>query len=147
LAAAYLGLLQKLGYKRVTKIEWVGQRKLSKFLSIQPFIESWMAYAFGRIAFGFLISGFDHAHRFIGTLIPVLSSMGLGQSRNLLLPTTEQTIFFRTCKNTQKRAPMEIVFPMDLNLGSNLMALQETEKDPSVFPMDILTRTMRSSVN
>lgn len=92
LAVSYLGLVQKLGYKRVTKIEWVGQRKLSRFLSVQPFFESWMAYASGRLIVGFLISGFDHAHRFIETLIPVLSSMGLGQNQNLLLPTAEQTI-------------------------------------------------------
>ncbi|MBK9038081.1 MAG: hypothetical protein IPL83_02785 [Bdellovibrionales bacterium] len=113
LAVAYLGLVQKLGYKRVTKIEWVGQRKLGKFLSIQPFFESWMAYAFGRLTVGFLISGFDHAHRFIETLIPVLSSMGLGQNQNLLLPTTEQTIFLRICNHTQKKCQKSLIFPME----------------------------------
>lgn len=113
LAAAYLGVLQKLGYKRVTKIEWIGQRKLSKFLSVQPFFESLMLYGYGRLIVGFLISGFDHAHGFIQTLIPVLSSMGLGQNQNLFLPTNEETIFLRICKNTQKKCEKSLIFAME----------------------------------
>lgn len=94
LMASYLTLTKKMGYSRVTKIEWVGKKNLKQFLTIQPFAELVYTFIGGSVVGGLTFLGYDLAQNLIKTVVPVvLSSFGFSQNDLAPVCTAEDSAF------------------------------------------------------
>lgn len=97
LSVAYLTLRGKLGYERISKVEFYGPRKISRLFSLQPLYEAYSTYNWGRLIAGLLITGTDGADRIIQDLIPLFTSSGIG-SKPTLDHANERIISFNKVK-------------------------------------------------